>query len=262
MLSSEVTRVAALLDRARQITVLTGAGMSAPSGVPTFRGTNGLWRDRHAEELSTQNAFTADPHDVWAWYKWRRQRIAECEPNDGHKVLARWSRLATNFTVITQNVDGLHERAGTRNVIPFHGSIWSLKCLSSCRQQNESWPDNDVSPEKILPSCRHCGGIARPAVVWFGEPIDAAAIQASINALHCDLFLVIGTSALVQPAASFAREAKSNGAFVVEINTARTALSAVSDVVFQDSCDEILRQINQSRTYKGCDLNTPSVAKH
>ena len=247
MPSDQVDYIASLLVHSSTVTVLTGAGMSAPSGVPTFRGQNGLWNNKRAEELATLRAFSTDPQGVWAWYAWRREHIGQCEPNNGHHVLARWSRLSEHFTVITQNVDGLHERAGTRNVIPFHGDIWSLKCLLNCQQSRKTWIDTDVSKKTKIPLCPDCGGFARPAVIWFGESIDTAVMQASISALHCDLFFVIGTSALVQPAASFAQAARSNGAFVVEVNTERTPISDIANAVFDGSCDDILNQIDQAR---------------
>ena len=248
MPTNQIDDIASRLDHSNTTTVLTGAGMSAPSGVPTFRGQNGLWNNRRAEELATLEAFSTDPQGVWEWYAWRREQIAQCEPNNGHHILAKWSHLTEHFTVITQNVDGLHERAATRNVIPFHGSLWSLKCLVDCQQNNQTWLDSDISKKARSPLCPNCGGIARPAVIWFGESIENAVMQASISALRCELFFVIGTSALVQPAASFAQAARSNGAFIVEVNTERTPISNIANAVFEGACDDILTQIDQART--------------
>lgn len=210
------------LDAARRITVLTGAGVSAASGVPTFRGTGGLWRNRQAQQLATPEAFAGDPSLVWEWYAWRRQVIAGCEPNEAHRTIARWSER-DGFTLITQNVDGLHERAATRNVIRYHGSIWTLKCSGRCGAAD--WDDWRVPLDPLPPKCPQCGALARPGVVWFGEAIPAAAARAAQRAAACDVFLSIGTSAVVYPAAGLIEEARSHGAFTVEINPDTTGAS-------------------------------------
>ena len=163
--------VARRLSRASRITVMTGAGVSAASGVPTFRGSGGLWRLFRPEDLATPQAFARDPKLVWEWYDWRRQMIAGCHPNAAHDVLARWSQRP-GFTLITQNVDGLHERAGSRDVVRFHGSIWEVRCQNDCARSPVAWRDDTVPFPVLPPPCLHCGGILRPNVVWFGEGID------------------------------------------------------------------------------------------
>ena len=203
------------LDAARRVTVLTGAGVSAASGVPTFRGAGGLWRNYPAQQLATPEAFARDPALVWEWYAWRRQVIAGCAPNAAHDVIARWSERP-GFTLITQNVDGLHERAGTRNVIRYHGSIWRLRCARGCGAPE--WDDLRVPLDPLPPRCARCGALARPGVVWFGEPIPDAAVRAAERATACDLFLSIGTSSVVYPAAGLAAQARARGAVTVEIN--------------------------------------------
>jgi NAD-dependent deacetylase len=204
---------------ATRITVVTGAGVSAASGVPTFRGAGGLWRNYPAQQLATPEAFARDPALVWEWYAWRRQMIAGCEPNPAHHVIARWSERP-GFTLITQNVDGLHERAGTRNVVRYHGSIWMLACWHGCGQPD--WEDLRVPTEPLPPRCPGCGDLARPGVVWFGEPIPPAALRAANAATGCDLFLSVGTSSLVYPAAGLVAEARARGAFTVEVNPEST----------------------------------------
>jgi NAD-dependent deacetylase len=206
---------AARLREARRITVVTGAGVSAASGVPTFRGAGGLWRNYPAHQLATPEAFARDPALVWEWYAWRRQVIAGCEPNAAHHVIARWSERP-GFTLVTQNVDGLHERAGTKNVIRYHGSIWTLKCSAGCGQPD--WDDLRVPLDPLPPACPHCGALARPGVVWFGESIPVAALHAADAATACDVFLSIGTSSVVYPAAALFAQARASGAFTVEIN--------------------------------------------
>lgn len=196
---------------------MTGAGVSAASGVPTFRGPGGLWRSFRAEQLATPEAFRHDPVLVWEWYDWRRQVIAACAPNPAHLVIARRSR-DPGFTLVTQNVDGLHERAGTREVIRYHGSIWRLKC-ARCQ---EEWEDLRVPLEPLPPPCRSCGAPARPAVVWFGEPVPAETLRAADAAVECDVFLSVGTSSVVYPAAGLVAAAKAHGAFTVEINPETT----------------------------------------
>jgi len=204
---------------ARRITVVTGAGVSAASGVPTFRGAGGLWRNRQAQQLATPEAFAQDPQLVWEWYAWRRQVIAGCEPNPAHHVIARWSERL-GFTLITQNVDGLHERAGTKNVIRYHGSIWTMKCAAECGTQD--WEDRSVPLDPLPPACPACGALARPGVVWFGEAIPARALRAADAATACDLFLSIGTSSVVYPAAGLVAHARARGAFTIEINPETT----------------------------------------
>lgn len=199
--------------------MVTGAGVSAASGVPTFRGAGGLWRSYQAQQLATPEAFARDPVLVWEWYAWRREVISGCAPNAAHHAIARWSERP-GFTLITQNVDGLHERAGTNHVIRYHGSIWTMKCAGGCGRPD--WDDLRVPLDPLPPRCPTCGALARPGVVWFGEPIPPAALRAADAATDCDIFLSIGTSSVVYPAAGLAAHARERGAFTVEINPETT----------------------------------------
>ena len=223
-----------------RITVLTGAGVSAASGVPTFRGPNGLWKNFRPESLATPEAFHRDPKLVWEWYDWRRQILSTKKPNRAHEVLAAWSRRYRDFTLITQNVDGLHERAGTRNVIRFHGSISEVLCSNNCSGSPARWLDETVPFPEIPPKCPHCGGLIRPGVVWFGEGIDPDVMRRSADALDCDIFLTVGTSAVVYPAASLVHEAKARGAYTVEVNVESTPASRLLDLALQGPAEEIL----------------------
>lgn len=222
------------LHAARRVTVLTGAGVSAASGVPTFRGAGGLWRNRQATQLATPEAFAQDPVLVWEWYAWRRQVIGACAPNAAHTTIARWSRRP-GFTLVTQNVDGLHERAGTANVIRYHGSIWTLQCAAGTCPE---WEDLRVPIAPLPPKCPRCSALARPGVVWFGEAIPAAAARDAQAATHCDLFLSVGTSSVVYPAAGLIDAAKSRGAFTVEINPEATGADV--DLAISGNAEEIL----------------------
>jgi NAD-dependent deacetylase len=227
------------LRDACSIVVLTGAGVSAESGVPTFRGNHGLWKQYRAEDLATPGAFARDPKLVWEWYDWRRSLIAEAKPNPGHYALAAAEARARKFTLITQNVDGLHELAGSRNVLRLHGSIWMLRCLE-CRRERE---DRSTPLPEIPPRCE-CGGMLRPGVVWFGELLPAQVWKdAEAAARQADLFLLIGTSAMVYPAAGLASMAKSSGARVVEINIEETGLSDSIDEFLQGPSGELLPQL-------------------
>jgi NAD-dependent deacetylase len=235
-----------LTDRirdARRITVMTGAGVSAASGVPTFRGPGGLWRQYRPEELATPQAFARDPSLVWEWYEWRRERIASCAPNRAHEVLAAWSYRHTGCRVVTQNVDDLHVRAGTRGLVRLHGSIWELSCWRRCPSAPRRWRDERVPLPERPPRCPSCGGPARPAVVWFGESLDPADVAAAHAATACDVFLTVGTSAIVYPAAAFVHDARRRGAFTAEINLEPTPASSVVDVAVQGAAEELLAQI-------------------
>lgn len=223
------------LQTAGRVTVLTGAGVSAASGVPTFRGAGGLWRNFRPEQLATPDAFRRDPSLVWEWYDWRRSLIAKCAPNAAHDVLARWSQ-SPGFTLVTQNVDGLHELAGTANVVRYHGSIWRLQCATACGAPD--WEDRHAPIDPLPPHCPSCGGLARPGVVWFGEAIPGDALRAADAATACDVFLSIGTSSVVYPAAALLADARAHGAFTVEINPETTG--ALVHVAIARPAEDIL----------------------
>jgi NAD-dependent deacetylase len=236
-----------------RITVLTGAGVSAASGVPTFRGPGGLWRHRRPEDLATPEAFAREPRVVWEWYAWRRGLLADCRPNRAHAVLADWSRRFPRFTLVTQNVDGLHEAAGTRDVIRLHGSIWLVRCHTPCQAGATPWhddssppPQETVAARELPPRCPHCGGLIRPAVVWFGEPLDPGVLGRAVAAADCDLFFAIGTSAVVYPAAGLIDEARRCGAFTVEINPAATSASDAVDLAVPQPAETALDLLDQA----------------
>jgi NAD-dependent deacetylase len=232
------------------VVALTGSGISADSGVPTFReAQTGLWERYDPQELATPEAFARDPHLVWEWYEWRRKLVAKAEPNPGHRSLAELERRIPGFTLVTQNLDGLHERAGSRNVIELHGNILRSKC---------SLEDEVVQPEEhddsVLPRCARCGAFLRPDVVWFGEMLPAGALEAASEAARgCELFLSIGTSSLVYPAAALPYEALENGAVLAEINLKETLLSRYADYSLRGPAGELLPNLLREAFGSGAD---------
>jgi NAD-dependent deacetylase sirtuin 5 len=248
------------LGLSRKVTVLTGAGISAESGVPTFRGEGGLWRRYEATSLATPEAWERDPGLVWEFYNYRRERVAGCAPNPAHHALARlearWREAGGTFTLLTQNVDGLHEQAGSEHVVRLHGSLWQVRCLG-CGAVTEN-RDVPITPafagsgspdrgtvsrrftEADLPHCR-CGGVQRPHIVWFGESLDSKDMTASADAIdHCDILLVVGTSAVVYPAAGFIPLAKRYGTLTAEINIEPSAMNEMCDFFFAGKAGEVL----------------------
>ncbi|HEV8539759.1 MAG TPA: NAD-dependent deacylase [Nitrospiraceae bacterium] len=224
------------LQRAQAITVLTGAGISADSGVPTFRGTDGLWRNFRAEDLATPEAFARDPKLVWEWYNWRREIIAAKQPNTAHHAVAQMERRSASFWLVTQNVDGLHRAAGSEKLSEIHGNIWKVRCTGCARVSSNT----DV-PLRLLPTCEMCGRLLRPHIVWFGESLDPSDLERSHQALtSCDLVLIIGTSGVVYPAASFAAVAKAAGAFVIELNLDPTPQSDIVDLAVQGRAKDLV----------------------
>jgi NAD-dependent deacetylase len=227
-----------LLQHARRVAVLTGAGISAESGVPTFRGSSGLWKQFRPQDLATPEAFARNPDLVWEWYDWRRGILAKIEPNPGHHALSALEQRVSQFTLITQNVDGLHQRAGSRSVLEIHGSIWDIRC-TTCRKQ---WRDRTV-PLPLPPRCE-CGALARPGVVWFGENLPVDVWKSAETATQsCDAFLVVGTSAVVYPAAGLVPLARSSGAKIIEVNLETTPMSGLVDFALTGPAGEILPQL-------------------
>ena len=227
----------AALRRARHVAVLTGSGISAESGVPTFRDAQtGLWSKYRPQDLATPEAFQRNPKLVWDWYAWRRELVSQAQPNAGHLALVELERRRPQFSLITQNVDGLHQRAGSRNAIELHGNITRTKCFEEDILV-ERWMETDETP----PRCPRCGGRLRPDVVWFGEALPPDAItRAFATSQSCDLFFSIGTSTLVHPAASLPFEALQHEATVVEINPDPTPLTARAHHTLRGPAGEVL----------------------
>jgi NAD-dependent deacetylase len=220
--------------------VLTGAGISAESGIPTFRhAQTGLWARFRPEELATPEAFARDPRLVWDWYEWRRELVAGAQPNAGHRALARMQACAPGFILITQNVDGLHQRAGVRGVVELHGNIHRNKCFAEGVVVEERAATGDRPPR-----CPRCGAPLRPDVVWFGESLPAEALaRAEAAARDCDLFLSIGTSAAVYPAAQLPVFALASGATLVEVNKDPTPLTRLATFSLLGPAGELLPQL-------------------
>ncbi len=234
-----------MIDRfrgAKRLVVITGAGISAESGVPTFRGADGLWGRYRAEDLATPQAFQRDPRLVWEWYDWRRRLISEKEPNPGHMAIAAMEGLFEEFLLITQNVDGLHRRAGSRKLIEIHGNLWRVRCMDEGRVSSH----DEVPLREIPPRCE-CGALLRPDVVWFGESLSEKDLADSYMGLkECACLMVVGTSAVVQPVASFPTIARNGGAFIVEINVEPTPLSGWVDESILGKSGQILSQLLES----------------
>jgi NAD-dependent deacetylase len=235
-----IDRATAELRKARHVCILTGAGISAESGIPTFRDAlTGLWEKFRPEDLATPEAFDRDPKFVWDWYEYRRVLILKAEPNPGHHALVELARLVPRLTLVTQNVDGLHQRAGSRGVLEYHGNILRDRCTVE-----QVIADRSEESRHGLPRCAACGGLLRPDVVWFGEAIPAGPMVAAATAARdCDLFLSIGTSSLVYPAAGLAEAALDAGAKVVEINPSRTELSDAAALVLSGPSGIVLPRL-------------------
>ncbi|MFN8688106.1 MAG: SIR2 family NAD-dependent protein deacylase [Acidobacteriota bacterium] len=231
-----------MISESARIIALTGAGMSAESGVPTFRGRGGLWRNYEPQQLATPEAFARDPLLVWEWYNWRRAAIHEAQPNAGHKALAALEQTGRHVTIITQNVDSLHSRAGSTHVIELHGSIWKSVCTGCAAV---FW-DRRGKLSTLPPLCPECHQMLRPGVVWFGESLPPMAWQASAEACsEAEVLLVIGSSGVVYPAADLAPIARQAGARVIEINLEPTALSSLADLSFHEAAGQILPKLLQ-----------------
>ncbi|MEL9990681.1 MAG: NAD-dependent protein deacetylase [Thermoproteus sp.] len=231
--------LARALARSRRAVALTGAGISAESGIPTFRGPGGLWEKYRPEELATPEAFARDPALVWRWYKWRQEVIYRASPNPAHYALAELEKLGVLKAIITQNVDGLHAKAGSRRVLELHGNIWRLIC-TKCGA--EMWAERPV--EEIPPRCPRCGGLLRPGVVWFGEPLPHAVWEeAAALASSSDFMLVVGTSGVVYPAAYLPLVAKRSGALIAVIDPNETALDDLADFKIRGRAAEVLPKL-------------------
>jgi NAD-dependent deacetylase len=228
------------MRKAERVAALTGAGVSQESGLRTFRDSQtGLWAQYKPEDLASPQAFARDPKLVWDWYAWRREAVKGARPNPGHYALAEMERKISGFTLITQNVDGLHRFAGSRNLLELHGNIQRVRC-ADCGAFAETWDDDFES----VPVCAVCGGLLRPDVVWFGEALPRAELESALRAVRsCQVFFSIGTSGMVQPAASLAYAARNNGSLLVEINAESTPLTPKADFVFHGRSGEILPQL-------------------
>lgn len=230
-------KLLSLLRSSNRVAVLTGAGVSQESGLRTFRDAQtGIWTQYRPQDLASPEAFRRDPQLVWDWYAWRREAIKGVRPNPGHYALVEMERRLPAFTLITQNVDGLHRLAGSRRVLELHGNILRVRC-SECG----TFGDDGQEEAEQVPHCRLCGGLLRPDVVWFGEALPRAELEQAVEAARgCELFLSIGTSGVVQPAASLAYAAHNRGAVLAELNPEATPLTPKVDFFLQGKSGEIL----------------------
>ncbi|HEX5074677.1 MAG TPA: NAD-dependent deacylase [Gemmatimonadaceae bacterium] len=235
-----------LVRDARRVVALTGAGVSAESGVPTFRGAGGLWKQYRSEDLATPQAFARDARLVWEWYGWRRSLVLACAPNAAHRALAGASRTRPEFRVITQNVDGLHaEASGDALPMPLelHGSLFRIRCTACGRRENDR-SAIDATTMDTLPHCERCGALMRPDVVWFGESLDSMVLGEAVRlASAADVCLVVGTSALVHPAAGLADLTRRAGGAIVEVNVDNTPITGVAAAVLRGPAAEIVPEL-------------------
>jgi len=244
--STMIDEAAKLLARSRFAIAFTGAGISAESGVPTFRGPGGLWKHYRAEELATPEAFRRDPHLVWEFYRWRMRLIMGTKPNAAHRALAELERMGILKAVITQNVDDLHREAGTERLIELHGNIFRVRCTNCGYREylKETGRLEEFVREKSLPKCPECGSLLRPDVVWFGEPLPREEIDKAFSlAERADVVLVIGTSGVVYPAAYIPQIVKETGGRVIEINTERSGITPIADVFIRGKAGEVMESL-------------------
>ncbi len=243
-MEEKIEEAGRIIKKCSFLLVITGAGISAESGIPTFRGRDGLWNRYSPSELATPQAFSKNPHLVWEWYEWRRSIIKKAKPNPGHIAITEIEKIKQeNFKLITQNIDGLHKIAGSRRMIEFHGNIWREKCIS-CEYKQDVSNTWDEGKRELPPQCPKCTSILRPDVVWFGENIPKENIEEAEKALSiCDVLLYVGTSALVYPVASFIEYAIETGREVIEINLEKTNLSDRVSISIEGKAGEILPKI-------------------
>ncbi|MCI0742903.1 MAG: NAD-dependent deacylase [Gemmataceae bacterium] len=236
-MEEQLEQAARLLRGARRVAVLTGAGISAESGLATFRGAGGLWEGQRVEDVATPRAFERDAALVWRFYNLRRANLATVQPNPGHLALVELeNRFGGNFTLVTQNVDGLHQAAGSKNVLEIHGAIRRVRC-TGCRRTT----DRGVEPLPDLPKCEECGSLLRPDVVWFEEMLPQDVWRQAEEAVGaCECFLVIGTSAVVYPAAGLVSWARANRARIIEVNLTATDATSYADAALQGSSGVVL----------------------
>jgi NAD-dependent deacetylase len=240
------------LSSATFVAALTGAGISAESGVPTFRGSEGLWKKFKPEELASFDAFIRDPDLVWEWYSYRKKLIAEVKPNPGHYALADMEKLFQGFAVITQNIDNLHQRAGSTRVYELHGNIERNYCIECGRRYHTE----ELASATSAPHCIDCNGLIRPDVVWFRELLPADQWASADRAAHgADVFFSIGTSAIVYPAASLPLTARESGAYIVEINAETTPLSDIADETIIGKAGQILPRLVDAIREKRTNTN-------
>lgn len=228
---------------ARRVAVLTGAGISAPSGIPTFRDPGGLWKNFRLEDYATPEGFKKNPEEVWRWYAWRYKKIREAKPNPAHHLLAELEReKGEGFLLVTQNIDGLHQRAGSERVVELHGSIHRARC-TVCDFRTEL-PAPEKLENHLQPKCPMCGALLRPDVVWFGEYLPPGALEMAQTAFaSAEVAMVVGTSAVVEPAASLGRLAKHAGAYLIEVNPENTPLTLLADLALREGAVEGLARL-------------------
>lgn len=250
---------AKLIAHSRFLIAFTGAGISAESGIPTFRDKGGLWEKYRVEEVATPEAFRRNPRLVWEFYKMRMRLMKEAKPNRAHLALAELEKMGLLKAVITQNIDNLHREAGNKNVVELHGNIYRVKCTSCTYRENllESGRLEEFLEEKDLPKCPECGSLLRPDVVWFGEPLPQEALQKAFKlAERADVCLVIGTSGQVFPAAYVPYIVKENGGYVIEINPKESGITPIADIFLKgfagETMEHLLAKVKRCLKDKGC----------
>ncbi len=237
--SGLVDGAAAALRAASRVVALTGAGVSAESGIPTFRGEDGLWGQFRAEDLATPEAFRRDPELVWEWYNWRRTKHASAQPNPAHHALATLQDIVPHFALVTQNVDGLHAASGSRDVLELHGNVWRVRCVA----EGTTWEDRRAPLPELPPRCE-CGALLRPDVVWFGETLPPDVVRAATDAAEAaDVALVVGTSSIIYPAAGLPLLCLARGGTVIEINRDPTPLTPEATIALHGLAGEVLPRV-------------------